>query len=472
MSNAKKRILLVEDEVLIAAGELANLREYGYDVFHAVHGEQAIELVNKGNPPVDLVLMDVNLGKGIDGPETARRILEVHDVPIIFLSSHTSRDVVEKTELISSYGYVVKSSSITVLDASIKMAFRLFKARRKIQRDALVLASRQHALTVSEKRYRRLFESAKDGIMIVNAETGLIDDVNPYLVEMLGFSRAQLVKKNLWDINAFQDKEYSKALFRELQTNDYIRFEDLPLETATGGLVNVEFVSNVYLVDGRRVIQCNIRNINKRKHSELVSRNSIKAGAALLTESERYADVLLRTVLRLAQTRLAATANHETEDVLQALAIRTEIIVSLHSLHCQQAAAEHVDLQAYCRRQLSQLSGVPSHMELRYAMESRNVTAYVASVVSLILGEVLSYVIGNTPNLTQPDFVTFGLTQSGTRSAITIAYRGAVSTETFEKICLKHVGMHFAQLLADLLNGVMSISTERESTIHIECDLF
>ncbi len=124
------------------------------------------------------------------------------------------------------------------------------------------------ALKASEMRYRRLFETAQDGILILNAATGQIDDVNPFLTDLLGYTREQLLGNKLWEIGPFKDTKASKAEFRELQREDYVRYDDLPLETRAGKAINVEFVSNVYEVNGGKVIQCNIRNITERKQAE------------------------------------------------------------------------------------------------------------------------------------------------------------------------------------------------------------
>jgi len=123
----------------------------------------------------------------------------------------------------------------------------------------------EEALKNSETQYRRLFETAPDGILILDAETGQISDVNPFLVEMLGYSHEELLGKKLWEIGAFKDIESSKAIFLKLQEKGYVRYEDLPLETKDGRPMAVEFVSNVYSVDHHKVIQCNIRDITERK---------------------------------------------------------------------------------------------------------------------------------------------------------------------------------------------------------------
>jgi len=123
----------------------------------------------------------------------------------------------------------------------------------------------EEALKNSEKQYRRLFETAQDGILILDAETGQITDVNPFLVDMLGYSHNDFLGKKLWEIGVFKDIEASKTAFLELQQKGYVRYKDLPLETKDGRSVAVEFVSNVYLVNHHKVIQCNIRDITERK---------------------------------------------------------------------------------------------------------------------------------------------------------------------------------------------------------------
>jgi len=126
----------------------------------------------------------------------------------------------------------------------------------------------EEKLLASEVRYRRLFEAAKDGILILDAETGIIVDVNPFLVEMLGFPREEILGKELWELGFFKDIAANKANFLELQQEEYIRYEDLPLETANGKKLSVEFVSNVYQVDHHKVVQCNLRDMTERKLTE------------------------------------------------------------------------------------------------------------------------------------------------------------------------------------------------------------
>src|SRR6476619_164957 len=128
------------------------------------------------------------------------------------------------------------------------------------------------ALEVSELRYRRLFETAQDGILILDADTGRIIDVNPFLLDLLDYPFESIIGLQLWEIGLFEDIAANQAAFEKLQTEEYIRYENLPLRTKTGKEIQVEFVSNVYSVGSGKVIQCNIRDISARAELQTASK--------------------------------------------------------------------------------------------------------------------------------------------------------------------------------------------------------
>lgn len=167
----------------------------------------------------------------------------------------------------------------------------------------------EKALIASEVRYRRLFETAKDGILLLDAETGQITDANPFLEDLLGYSHAEFLGKRLWEIGPFKDIAASKGAFKKLQNQEYVRYENLPLETKDGQHRQVEFVSNVYLVDGQQVIQCNIRDITARKQTEAQVRKANEELLATVAEL-KLRDQEMRLLNRM-NDLLQACMNHQ-----------------------------------------------------------------------------------------------------------------------------------------------------------------
>jgi PAS domain S-box-containing protein len=120
----------------------------------------------------------------------------------------------------------------------------------------------------SELRYRRLFETAQDAILILDGVSGEIIDANAFILDMLGYPLEYFLGRHLWELGFLKDKSLAKNAFETLKTEGYIRYEDLPLETKQGRAIHVEFVSNVYFVGDKRIIQCNIRDITERSRAE------------------------------------------------------------------------------------------------------------------------------------------------------------------------------------------------------------
>jgi PAS domain S-box-containing protein len=146
----------------------------------------------------------------------------------------------------------------------------------------------QAALGVSERRFRRLFEAAKDGILVVDPVTRKITDANPFITDLLGYKLEELVGRELWEIGLLKDEAASQAAFRELQAKGYIRYDTLPLESRAGRKREVEFVSNLYEENGHKVIQCNVRDITERKQIEQAlkaANNQISHHASHLEET-------------------------------------------------------------------------------------------------------------------------------------------------------------------------------------------
>jgi PAS domain S-box-containing protein len=161
------------------------------------------------------------------------------------------------------------------------------------------------ALEVSELRYRRLFETAQDGILILDADSGKIIDVNPFLLDLLDYPFESVIGLQLWEIGLFEDIAANQAAFEKLQTEEYIRYENHPLRTKGGKQIQVEFVSNVYFVGSAKVIQCNIRDISVRAEFQAAS----KSHADTLELAGRARDEVIAVLSHELRTPLGAISS-------------------------------------------------------------------------------------------------------------------------------------------------------------------
>lgn len=176
----------------------------------------------------------------------------------------------------------------------------------------------EEALYVTQTHYRTLFETARDGILILDGQTGRIEDVNPFLVDLTGYSYEELVGKSLWEIGVFKETEVARAALEELLSKGYARYGNLPIESKRGKLIDVEFVSNIYSVKGRKVIQCNIRDVTQRKRAE-----------TRIRETQERLRTLSRSLLKELEAERRHIARELHDEIGQAL---TAIKIHLQSL--------------------------------------------------------------------------------------------------------------------------------------------
>jgi PAS domain S-box-containing protein len=447
----RKNILLVDDEALLGITLSMQLREYGYNVILVSTGQKAIDTVNKQYSEIDLIIMDINLNENIDGTEIAKIILKDHDIPLLFHSSHTELDIVRKTENISSYGYVIKNG-MTILDASIKSAFRLYEANKNSKKQKLLIESKDQELIMYEKRYRRLFEAAKDGILILSAETGMITDVNPYLTEMLGYSKMEMLEKNIWDIGPFRNIKLSKKLFEELQEKEYVRYEDLPLETSSGKLVHVEFVSNVYLVDNERVIQCNIRDITARKKYEKTLTDDIEQKQDLLKEIQHRIKNSFAMIIGLMRLYSSTAKSVETKETLDELELRIKSMSDLYSLLYETKSFFEVGLNLYCSKVIDSMKNISKNIVIYRDLENIAVPPAKAATIGIIIVELLSnaikYAFSDSIGI-----IKINLKKADSNIVLTVEDNGSGLAPAVDLVNIQSLGLHLVYSMVNQLDG-------------------
>ncbi len=261
MDKLNKTILFVEDESITAMMQAKSLTNEGFTVIGANTGEKAIEVVRSGEK-IDVILMDIELGGGIDGTQAAQEILKDYDIPVLFLSSHTEKEIVDKIEKITSYGYVIKNTALAVLAASIKMALKLHQAYKELkEKDALVRESRE--------RLYRITNAMVDAVTETDL-SGIYRYVSPSNKKIFGYEPEEMLGKSCFDFFHPDDVDTSMEVFIEGINSKSSCKVEFRFRHTDGHYIWIECNGNIILNDKGEVdgIVFNSRDITDRLSAE------------------------------------------------------------------------------------------------------------------------------------------------------------------------------------------------------------
>jgi len=317
------------------------------------------------------------------------------------------------------------------------------------------------ALNATETRYRRLFETAQDGILILDADTGQIVEVNPFFIAFLGFSREEFLGKKIWEIGLFKDIVANKDNFEELQRKESIRYENLPLETADGRNIAVEFVSNVYMVDNKKVIQCNIRDITERKKMAEQIEASLAEKETLLKEVHHRVKNNLQIVASLLNLQIRKITDPATIEALKDSQSRVRSMALVHEHLYRGKDFSHVDLGNYIRALGTVLfnsseagnRGVQFDLNIHEIYVDTNTAIPLGLISNELITNSLKYAFmeknGGKLSITateDPAALTFVVADNGTGLAPDITLENQTS-----------LGLQLVSSLTDQLNGTVVI---------------
>lgn len=223
----KKSILIVEDDSILALAASRIIKKNGFEAKIVHTGEKAVNTVSSDRN-IDLVLMDIDLGAGIDGTEAARQILKIKELPIIFLTSHSEKEYVDKVKSITRYGYVVKDSGEFVLMESINMAFELFEVNRKLKEDISKRIKTENELKKSESRLSTIFFSSPAGICINTADKGVFLDVNDAFTKITGYRRDEVLGNTPDELGIWVNDESGENVEKCLKSKGHLSNDEFP----------------------------------------------------------------------------------------------------------------------------------------------------------------------------------------------------------------------------------------------------
>lgn len=469
MRNSKKTILLVEDEALIALSSKKNLEKYGYNVITIDSGEKAIQLIKKETDElvklpeskqtfrkkvvndiipintshtvaeeikdkgeIDLILMDIDLGEGMDGTQAAEIILREKDIPIIFLSSHTESEIVEKTEKITSYGYLVKNSSITVLDASIKMAFKLFNANIKLKKE---LIEKKELNKEKNKRDIELIIAKKE----IKFQNELIHANNKLV---------------------YQNKEKQKRASELTIANKELVFQNIEKQKRASELT----IANKELIfqneeKQKRASELNIAN------KEIIFQKEEKEGLeTLLKEVHHRIKNNITTIANLLSMQLESISNQEAISILQDTLARIFSMSVLYDKLLLSDDYSSIPAKNYLENLIDAIVELFQH-NLYITTEKQIDQFNLPSKKLFLLGIILNELLTNTLKYAfigkKSCFINISLTNIENQLTLTIQDNGNGLPENFNTNDSNGFGLKLVKMLCEQLNGSFTIENHK-----------
>jgi PAS domain S-box-containing protein len=427
-------------------------------------------------------IVDERSSQSVEDPVTK----VIREGAVVGLANHTVLIARDGSE------WPVDDSAAPILDDAgrllgVVVAFRDISNRRKAEQD----------LQISEVRYRRLFEAAHDGILILDAVTTKVLEANPFMVDLLGYPREHFLGKELWEIGVFKDAEISKREMTKLQKLGHIRYEDLPLQHKDGRHIPVEFVSNVYREGRQNVIQCNIRDITERKHlADELARARIDAETANRSKSEFLANMSheIRTpmgaILGFAEMLLVKSPEECAQigcvhiiqrNALHLLELINEIL-DLSKVEAGQMKVERIscDLPTLLSEIISLMRPRAAEKGLGFGVTFQGPIPQLIKSDPLRLRQILVNLLGNAVKFTESGRIDMRITDEGAGPNIMLRVDVidtgiGITSEQFERLFLPFaqadasitrkfkgtgLGLTISRQLAKLLNGDVTATSQ------------
>ena len=463
MDSFMTEVLLVEDEVIIAMSERKELEKHGYAVNHVMNGESAIRQALDKDVDYDLILMDIDLGPGIDGTKAAEEILKYRDIPIVFLTSHTEPEIVNQTEKITSYGYVVKNTGIVVLDASIKMALKLFKEKTdRNQAEEMLKSERDQMLSV--------FNSIDEPIYVSDPETYEMLYVNMYIKKL------------------FPEIRPGSKCYKVLQgldspcpfcTNEAIReCKPEPIRWEHHNLHLNRYYSIVDRIirwtDGRDVRFELALDITERKKVERDILRQLSEKETLLKEVHHRIKNNIESIESLLRLNADSSSNSEVKNALQESISRVQSTRILYDKLLLSEYYHDVSIDSYLGALIE--SFVANFPEYQNVTIKKNITDFTlgsdkAILIGIIINELLTNIYKHAFTVESTGCVAIDLTRFGNRVTLTIKDNGIGIDNVADIDKSPGFGLSIVRMLAEQLRGRFSIECDNGTRSVLEFEI-
>ena len=468
----KKNILLVEDEIITAQVEKKQLEEEGYQVFHVLTGKEAIDTVYSNQLPIDIILMDINLGEGIDGTQAAQKIFKQFDIPIIFLSSHFEKKFIERAEKISSYGYVIKNPNPTVLNTTIKMALKLFETKRNLKDELARRKLAEKEVYKKEEQFKTLFMSIEEGFYlseIIYDSNGIPCDyryleVNPKFEQIIGMSRDKIIGKRYKELVPVDTTDWLETYCRVARTGtpSYYYFYSPEYK--------MHFETYSYKPSAKQV-SVFVRNVTERKLAEEAIQNLLKEKELLLKETHHRVNNNMNMLLGLLTLQVEAQKNPVIKDILNHISNRIQNMVMVYDKLYRLDIRGELNAKEFLPPLIDEIIGLyQSTVSVKkdVYIEDIVISKTVLSPIGIIINELITNSMKHAFTDSQSGIITISLSKNN--DAVTMKYEdnGIGMPESLRAENSSGFGLQLIELLVQQIQGSVTVEKNNGTIYTIE----
>ncbi|MCP4135985.1 MAG: response regulator [bacterium] len=472
LENKQKRILLVEDEALVRLAEKKNLEQFGYSVITASTGEEAIDTF-KTNDDINLILMDIYLGKGIDGAEAAEIILKKYNIPIIFLSDRAEPEIIKKTTKIDSYGYVPKNSDRSILDASIKMALKLFIERQRIKKYQEKIAFANEELKKSQDAQEAILSTTDILLAYMDREFNFIS-VNKAYADAGNRTQKDFPGKNHFDLYPHAENE---AIFgRVVKTGEKKIFIARPFEhpdQPERGTTYWDW-SIIPIKDSSGSVQSlvlSLLDVTERKKGEIALHTSLRENKILLRELQHRAKNSFSMIYSMIHLAADSDVSEETKLTLEDIAARIKAVSNMYDLLYSSNSVSEIKIHEYFELLSSSLPIISKKLTINTMFDALTVPVKTAIPIGIIVTELLT----NSAKYAYPGnkkgTISFSLKKTKQSASIEVIDNGIGLPDAFDISTIDSMGLMLVNMLVEQIKGSFKIESNNGTSCFLKFPL-
>ncbi|MBN2738290.1 MAG: PAS domain S-box protein [Spirochaetales bacterium] len=448
--NSNRHILLVENESIIALDLTKKLRSWGYGAEYVLTGKRSLEVIASGTQ-IDLIIMDIDLGKGMDGTEAAREILKKHNVPIIFLTSHTEKEMVEKVRGIKYYGFVLKSTGDFVLQSLIEMAFDLFETH--------------HQVSEREEFYHTIVEHASEAIILTN-QKGMIIQANKLICSMLDYRQDEMISMSISDFFSEEDIKSEPIHFKEIFDFKTVRSQRR-IKKKDGTFIEVE-ISGRLLPNG--YIHALIRDLSDYKKSYDELQKELAEKNQLFREMQHRIKNNMATIRSLFNIQLTYLKNPEACAVLEKVISRLMTMEVLYTQVYKNAEFTQLNINEYLSQLIEDLRSTiagSAYILIEQKIENLKIDVHHVLPLGIIFEELFSNVLLHAYKADEYGRMEINLRSQESNIILEIKDNGQGIKDDNPNGEGKGFGLSLVELLVQQLDGTMEMVNDHGTKVTI-----